>query len=330
MIPRAVAYSAGMLDYFFRGKLEITQDPADSRQIFIKNAGPEDISGTFAFYYDAADGERKLISESTFILRIAAGDQSEALPFISPPSTKPADQITVVFKGTMGQESQTAVAAKVANLKTTHGYYLLTSPIKTYPTLFELGNAVFPGATFTANQGNPWDFGALLEPGQYWSVSGTAPGNHSLNTFEVRASDYVPPVPGVITGYEVLVNLNGHYDYVRGSTLAEALAKANAYLAPLMPFHEIAEGASGFPRISATYCTVSIGNNGWYFGHFKPGYKMYLPYNPEPVDIPGVMMSTDLHLENPAYGIDLRAWTSALIHSVFYTAGTPESGHKNN
>ena len=47
LIPRAVGYSAGLINYFFRGKLDFVPDTADPSKYVIKNLGKEEMSGTF-------------------------------------------------------------------------------------------------------------------------------------------------------------------------------------------------------------------------------------------------------------------------------------------
>jgi hypothetical protein len=61
LIPRAVSYSAGMLNYFFRGKLDYVDDPLLAGGKRIRNLSQETMTGTFAFYYDAVDGNRYVV-----------------------------------------------------------------------------------------------------------------------------------------------------------------------------------------------------------------------------------------------------------------------------
>lgn len=59
LLPRAVGYSAGLLDYFFRGKINIVQTGADAFQIV--NLSDEDMEGnlaSFKLYYDDINDER--------------------------------------------------------------------------------------------------------------------------------------------------------------------------------------------------------------------------------------------------------------------------------
>jgi len=139
LIPRAVGYSAGLLDYFFRGKMEVACLPIFSDdgtntflntiRIRIKNmtAPGETMSdGTFALicrYNDA--GEEK----SVRIFNVASGelqyDNETELDFYLPMGPED-DRITMaeyqsgvtctlVFKGTLGNETD-AVVGKVFTL----------------------------------------------------------------------------------------------------------------------------------------------------------------------------------------------------------------------
>ena len=47
LIPRAVAYSAGLIDYFFRGKIDLISNPDSPGSYIIKNIGNEEMNGSF-------------------------------------------------------------------------------------------------------------------------------------------------------------------------------------------------------------------------------------------------------------------------------------------
>ncbi len=105
LIPRAVGYSSGMLDYFFRGKLDFVPDAANAGKCAIKNLGDEDMNGTFTLYYDDSTGVRKPVPGASWSVSIPAGQQvgnrSVTLPTPAPTQAQP---YTLVFNGTMGQE----------------------------------------------------------------------------------------------------------------------------------------------------------------------------------------------------------------------------------
>lgn len=112
LIPRAVAYSAGMINYFFRGKLDFIPDPNNPGKSMIKNLGPEEMKGDFTLYYDDKDGIRHPITgdqpTKTWAARtVAKGGQLDNLSFTPPtdPAPKTPDEYLLVFNGDMGQEA---------------------------------------------------------------------------------------------------------------------------------------------------------------------------------------------------------------------------------
>jgi hypothetical protein len=114
LIPRAVGYSAGMINYFFRGvgKIDITPHSTQTSHLVIKNLSEETIRGTFSLYYDDQNGERIYAYNWPVDggkLTISPQSQSSvpAMPF-SPyrpdhPPQKPGEFL-LVFKGEMGNE----------------------------------------------------------------------------------------------------------------------------------------------------------------------------------------------------------------------------------
>ena len=141
LIPRAVAFSAGMINYFFRGRMEVRKESQDLG-FRIVNLGTETMSGRFALYYDAIDGNRYPVQvdpndpnrvpndPNAWFLTISPVDvaqpesnQSEPLFYIPPPedgsaaSPKTPNQYMLVFKGDMGEEradEQSGVIGAVA------------------------------------------------------------------------------------------------------------------------------------------------------------------------------------------------------------------------
>lgn len=105
LIPRAVGYSAGLINYFFRGKLDFVKDPSDSTKYIIKNLGKEAMRGTFALYYDDKNDNRHLIQEWKD-LSILAGKESIPVSFAVPtdPAPKNFGEYMLVFNGNMGEE----------------------------------------------------------------------------------------------------------------------------------------------------------------------------------------------------------------------------------
>ena len=124
LIPRAVGYSAGLINYFFRGQIDFVPDPNAPGKYVIKNLSNEKMTGTFALYYDDKDGKR-YPTLNKWDLDIGANQSSSSLTLKpnadgSPDALVPG-QYMVVFNGAMGQElagadtpATGAVAAKQA------------------------------------------------------------------------------------------------------------------------------------------------------------------------------------------------------------------------
>ena len=109
LIPRAVGYSAGLLQYCFRGTLEVELEDGG---LMITNTSRETLhDGRFELYYDNEAGQRRLID---FVLRrpvpIMGPDESTDILFEEPGD---AAFYVVVWKGGLGEEAE-AVVGKVA------------------------------------------------------------------------------------------------------------------------------------------------------------------------------------------------------------------------
>jgi len=134
LIPRAVAYSAGLINYFFRGKIDFSPDPTNAGQYLVKNLGTEAMKGKFRLYYDDQDGNRNTVRETggqelvwdTKVILAAsegvlAAGASLPVPGFVPPSTPPPKtpgEYMLVFSGDMGEERAEAggVGAVVGKL----------------------------------------------------------------------------------------------------------------------------------------------------------------------------------------------------------------------
>jgi hypothetical protein len=124
LMPKAVGYSAGLIDYFFRGKIDIISDPLYPGSQIIKNLASEPMYGTFTLYYDAVDGNRYPVPgsapdrtwEYVFISGADENGPGQSVPLTftppsDPPPQKPGEYM-LVFRGWIGGSE--AVAAKLA------------------------------------------------------------------------------------------------------------------------------------------------------------------------------------------------------------------------
>jgi hypothetical protein len=110
LFPRAVGYSAGLIDYFFRGKLAIVL--AGLNGVKVRNNSSEPLSdGTLSIWYDNGAYNRIWLGEITLLNPISPGQMSELIP-VSPPSdnTIPG-RYWVVFQGTLGSEANAVIGS---------------------------------------------------------------------------------------------------------------------------------------------------------------------------------------------------------------------------
>jgi hypothetical protein len=110
LIPKAVAYSAGLLDYFFRGRLEVTASAsttAGNVSLQIKNisgTGEKFQRGNFRLFYErATGGDRMEISSFTTTYSPSSGldDQATTTAEFTLPGGTVVSYL-LVFQGTIG------------------------------------------------------------------------------------------------------------------------------------------------------------------------------------------------------------------------------------
>jgi hypothetical protein len=104
LIPRAVGYSEGLLNYFFRGdiRLEYVTSP-NPGYVIVNNTG-EKMEGDFVIFYDRAGDERVPLWAGRGTLEATIGDKTNTFDFIPPSDAKEPGKYIVVFKGKMGNE----------------------------------------------------------------------------------------------------------------------------------------------------------------------------------------------------------------------------------
>jgi len=119
LLPRAVGYSAGLLNYFFRGELGVTHVPGGLK---VKNLSAEAMAsyvdpatnntvGTIGVYYDNTAHERQ--SLASYNLTTPLEPSQGITIFFTPPTDNVAPlKYIVVFRGKLGNE-EGAVIGKV-------------------------------------------------------------------------------------------------------------------------------------------------------------------------------------------------------------------------
>jgi tripartite motif-containing protein 71 len=112
LIPRAVGYSAGLLNYFFRGKLYVEQTgvtPSAEIEITITNLSEEPlVDGTFELYYDNKDGERVKLELSATEVKGLQKETPFTTSFRRPSDFEAGkeDKYMLVYSGKMGLEEK--------------------------------------------------------------------------------------------------------------------------------------------------------------------------------------------------------------------------------
>lgn len=114
LIPRAVSYSAGLLNYFFRGAFTVNQIDYRANEYVVDNQSAEAMDGTFHLYYDDAQGNRQELGAPQTIAVAASipgqPDSTSSFNFTFAPDPTVSNYV-VVFQGTLGAEENKAVVA---------------------------------------------------------------------------------------------------------------------------------------------------------------------------------------------------------------------------
>ncbi len=128
MLPRAVSYARGVLDYFFRGTLDFTVSASSTspnqNELTMTNTSAETMDGTFTLYADNAAGERDLVFP--FDLTLEPGATSGPLSFSFPIALE--QTFFLVFEGQLGNEKG-AVVGKIKKTKKARLVLVTTGPI---------------------------------------------------------------------------------------------------------------------------------------------------------------------------------------------------------
>lgn len=98
LIPEAIKYSAGLLDYFFRGRLEVS----DGYVLNISGQSLAFSGGAFYFYKEDSAGIRTLVHTIPLTTVLNSGDGIPITIPETPNSWVSTDQIVVVYKGNIG------------------------------------------------------------------------------------------------------------------------------------------------------------------------------------------------------------------------------------
>lgn len=130
LIKRAVGYSAGLLNYFFRGQLKAIPI---SGGIQIQNSNTETMNyyidpdtgnpiGSIHIYYDNTFSDRQLLASYNLPGALAPGELTPVISFTHPTDNIQPGRYIIVFRGKLGEE-EGAVIGHIGSLKI---YYVST------------------------------------------------------------------------------------------------------------------------------------------------------------------------------------------------------------
>lgn len=116
LIPQAISYSAGLIDYFFRGELEVDVSDNKTQMTVTNRTGEPMISGRLELYYEKSDGTRLEIPEyeaddAGVDLNNLSLNDGESITLNFSPIFGKGDYI-LVYRGQLGNE-QDGVIGKV-------------------------------------------------------------------------------------------------------------------------------------------------------------------------------------------------------------------------
>ncbi len=113
LLPRAVAYSTALLDYFFRGRVFAF---GDDQLMSVRNQSDEVMEGTFALYYDDQNEVRHPVPGATWSRRIPPDTVVTELRFAAPSSPLPKEpgKYMLVFRGALGPEADAVAGRQVS------------------------------------------------------------------------------------------------------------------------------------------------------------------------------------------------------------------------
>lgn len=123
LLPRAVGYSAALLDYFFRGQFTVERVAPDLNKgnvgyvyVRVRNLGDERMAGRITFYYDdPKDGLRKVAPTQPFIIDLDPGASAEHSfnTLVDRGPDRMESRYIAVFDGRLGDDPNAVVASNL-------------------------------------------------------------------------------------------------------------------------------------------------------------------------------------------------------------------------
>jgi len=135
LLPRAVAFSAGLIDHFFRGRIDLKRGSGDNW--LIENRSGQEMSGMISVYAEDVGGRRLLVGNTMRQATLAAG-QTYTLNFVPPETTT---KLVGVFRGRIGSEGDASLLGFYATAGRVIPY---VPPVPAAPAV-PCGKALFAG-----------------------------------------------------------------------------------------------------------------------------------------------------------------------------------------
>jgi hypothetical protein len=111
LIPKAIEYSAGILDYFFRGKLDVAVGPGSTAETvglqITNKSGSKLLGGAFKLYWDNASSNRTELPDSEFTTTYSGSLDDGATTTAEFTNHTGAVQYILVYQGTIGASNST-------------------------------------------------------------------------------------------------------------------------------------------------------------------------------------------------------------------------------
>jgi hypothetical protein len=178
LIPRAVAYSAGLINHFFRGRIELARVTGGSGWL-ITNIGNLPMSGTFSIHHENSAGQRAPVPGGSWTGTVAKG---AAVPMTFPEPPTGTSKLVAVFNGQLGTgEPQMHVAGKVAD-------YVPPPKKDVYITIGDNGGELDDAFDLYVNGTRVYKGGVVLTSGPI-KVPNLTVGNHALQVVRTNGSN---------------------------------------------------------------------------------------------------------------------------------------------
>ena len=105
LIPKAIEYSAGIMDYFFRGKIDgsapVWSSASSQYTVAVKNTSGESFKGgEFTLWNDDANDNRSQVGSAFALSGVMADNAVQQITFNSPEITSP--KFMLLYKGSIG------------------------------------------------------------------------------------------------------------------------------------------------------------------------------------------------------------------------------------